>query len=378
MRLGPNQSLLGQPQSLAKLQTPALILDLDAFERNLRKMAEFAAAAPIAIRPHTKTHKSVRIASLQQAAGAAGVCCTTLGEAEVMVAGGVRAVLITSPVVGAAKIARLMELLRSAPELRVVVDLPDNATALAAAAAHAGLTLDVLVDVDLGRHRTGAATPADTLSLAGQIAASPHLRYRGVQAYAGHIQHVYGWTERQQAHLVTHECLSEHCRALRQAGLPPEVVTGGGTGSFLIDTERKLFNELQPGSYLFMDVDYNKVDAPASAPRFETSLFVLSSVVSANHAGLATIDAGIKCLATDGLPPQPAGDLPAGTVYTFAGDEHGILKLGDPAARLKVGDHVRCITSHCDPTVNLHDRYHCYRGDRLVEMWPIDGRGKSL
>lgn len=375
----PNESLLGRPGSRGILETPCLILDLDVLERNIQKMAQFAREQKIALRPHTKTHKSVRIAQMQLQAGAVGVCTTTVAEAEVLVNGGIDQILITSPVVGANKIARLIRLHEMARgEILSVVDNLANARELAAAAAPSGKPFPVLVDVDLGRKRTGISTPESAVALASFIHDASSLRFRGIQAYAGHVQHVVDLGERRQALEVTMQRLKGVLQELHRAGLHPEIVSGGGTGSFSLDAQAKIFNELQVGSYVFMDADYNRLAHTQGAPNFETSLFILSSVVSANHPGLATVDAGIKSMATDSGPPSVLAGAPVGTRFQFAGDEHGILELPDANARLEVGERILCVTPHCDPTINLYDWYHCVRGDELVDLWPVDGRGCSL
>lgn len=374
----PNSDLIGQPGSRDQLDTPVLLLDLDIFDQNLQKLADYVAGRPHALRPHTKTHKSVNIAKQQMAAGAVGVCCTTLGEAEVMVAAGIESVLITSPIVAPRKIQRLLAINAQAAELMLVVDHPQNLGDLATAAAEAGQRLKLLVAVDLGIHRMGAATAEDAVMLARQICEAESLDYCGVHAYAGQHQHIIDYDERRRAALQTNEDLRIVRQALENAGFSPKIVTGAGTGTFEFDASLDVFNELQCGSYLFMDSDYNAINiAPAGGIHFETSLFVLATIVSANHPGLATIDAGYKCFFPRGPKPAIAAGAPVGTEYEFRGDEHGHLIYPDANYQARLGDKVLCITSHCDPTVNLFDNYHCVRGDTLVDIWPVDSRGRS-
>ena len=374
--LGPNADLIGQPGSRYELQTPALVIDLDVLERNLDTMRTFLLARGIYLRPHTKTHKSVQIAKLQIEHGAVGVCCTTLGEAEILVAGGVPSVHVTSPVVGN-KIKRLIDLAKTAEELSVVVDDVENAENLSDAASQANIDLSVLVDVDLGRRRTGVPTGEGTVELAGVLNELPGLNYRGYQAYDGRLQHVYDLQERFEKSEVVNEILVQLAQALNNCGLTPEIATGGGTGSLGQDAAAHVFTDLQCGSYLFMDADYNLVDYGDDAPTFETSLFVATRVVSRQITGQATVDAGIKSLATDGKMPTVAEGAPPETSYAFAGDEHGIISWPDEEQQLGLASLVWLVTSHCDPTVNLHDRYHCVCGDRLVDIWPVDTRGRS-
>ncbi|QDU46796.1 3-hydroxy-D-aspartate aldolase [Symmachiella dynata] len=375
----PNADLIGQAGSRELLETPILLLDLDVFERNLQKLADFAAGRSHALRPHTKTHKSVEIARRQIAAGAVGVCCTTLGEAEVMVGAGIGNVLITSPLVAPRKIQRLLAINAQADDLLVVADQPQNVRDLAAAAQSAGQVLKVLVAIDLGIHRMGVASPASAIELARLIRETDGVEYHGVHAYAGQLQHIIEYDERRAAALATNAELRVVCDALDAADLTPRIVTGSGTGTFEFDASLDVFNELQCGSYLFMDSDYNAVAAsPEERLQFETSLFVLATIVSANHPGLATVDAGYKCFFPRGPKPAIAAGAPLDTEYEFRGDEHGHLLYADAAYRATVGDQVLCVTSHCDPTVNLFDHYHCVRGDTLVEIWPVDARGRCV
>lgn len=377
MRLETDRTLIGVPGGRWRIETPALVIDLDAFEANLAAMAAHCRAAGLALRPHAKTHKSVEVARRQIAAGAIGQCCAKLGEAEALAAGGIEGLLITSPVVTPAGIARVVALNGRARELMLVVDAPEVVDAMGAAAAKAGQTLALLVDVDVGLRRTGIAPGQPAVDLARRIAAHPALRFAGVQGYAGHLMHVTGRAERRVRSL---EALGELARTrdlLVQVGLEPAIVTGGGTGTFDIDPQARVLTELQAGSYVFMDREYADVwRADDEAPPFATALTIQSTVVSANAPGMATIDAGYKAFATDAGAPSLLSGAPAGAAYFFFGDEHGGLTLaaGD---RMTVGALVTCDAPHCDPTVNLYDAYHVVRGDTLVELWPIEARGAS-
>jgi 3-hydroxy-D-aspartate aldolase len=374
----PNRHLIGQPGSRAALDTPALVVNIEAFERNVAKMADYARARGVALRPHAKTHKSVACARRQIAAGAIGMCCATLGEAEAMVGGGIPGVHITSPQVTPSKIARLIALNRSAPlGLSVVVDHPDNLAALDQATQEVGTRLDVLVDFSAGLARTGCADADAVLALARAAAAAGGLRLRGIQSYSGNLQHIAVRAERARRAQEQRAKLRRILAQLREAGIAIDVITGAGTGTYDLDGDDNLFTELQAGSYIFMDVDYQRALLDGcNAPAFETSLFVATSVVSTNSRGYVTTDAGLKAFATDGPVPEVAKGAPEGSRYEFFGDEHGKLNLPDGAAKPPLGTCIECATPHCDPTVNLYDVYHVVRGDTLIDIWPIEARGK--
>lgn len=353
----------------AELPTPALVIDRAAFERNVAAMAAWGKARGIALRPHAKTHKCAEIAHRQIAAGAVGVCCAKLGEAEALAAEGVGDILITSPVVARQAVARLATLAERV-RLAAVVDHPDNLNAIAAT----GANVELVVDIDPGMHRTGVASPEAAVALARRIV-ERGLRYRGVQFYAGHLQHVPSAAERRAKLAERTAYLSEVLAALAAAGLPARVVTGGGTGTFAIDAELGVFTELQPGSYIFMDRQYRDCEAPG--PVFEPALFIDTRVVSANTPGLVTVDAGLKAMATEaGAPSVAAGADPA-CRWHFMGDEHGLLiaPAGDAAPALDAL--VSLIPPHCDPTVNLYDRYAVVNGDTVEAFWPVTARGRS-
>jgi D-serine deaminase-like pyridoxal phosphate-dependent protein len=376
--LGPNAQFIGQPGSRARLDTPALLIDRDALERNIAAMAAHARSCGIALRPHAKTHKSLAVAQRQIGAGALGICCATLGEAEIMVRGGMPGVHITSPQVTEAKIARLIAL-NAAPHqgLSVVVDHPANLAALDCAAQDAGQTLAVLVDFEAGHGRTGVAGEEALGQLARAAVAAPGLAFRGIQSYSGNLQHIPVRAERRARALQQVERLGAMLGRLRAGGIAVPVVTGGGTGTFDLDPAGRVFTELQVGSYVFMDVQYRQaLEDGRNAPPFETALFVSTAVVSVNAAGYVTTDAGLKCFATDGPAPEPSAGAPAGSRYEFFGDEHGRLVLPAGADKPPLGARIECVTPHCDPTVNLHDLYHVVAGDTLVEIWPIEARGK--
>jgi 3-hydroxy-D-aspartate aldolase len=376
--LGPNSSLINVPGSRRMLDTPALVVDLDALARNIAAMAAHARAVGVTLRPHAKTHKSVRIAEMQVAAGAVGICCATLGEAEVMVAGGIPGVHITSPQVTPSKITRLMALnARAQRGLSVVVDHSENVAALDRAALAADKRLDVLVDFSAGHRRTGCRDEASLAALARAVAKAVGLVFGGIQSYSGNLQHIPRRAERREMALARLAELGGIIVRLREGGIDVPIVTGAGTGTFDLDPEARVFTELQVGSYIFMDVDYLRaLEDGRNAPPFETALFLATAVVSANADGYVTTDGGLKSFATDGPAPEVSSGAPPGSQYRFFGDEHGKLILPEGAPRPPLGTIVECVTPHCDPTVNLHDFYHLVRGDTLVDIWPVDARGK--
>lgn len=371
-----NDSLIGIPGSRARLDTPALVVDLPALKRNLSRMAAFAEARGIALRPHVKSHKSARIAQLQIDAGARGVSCATLGEAQVMVDAGIGGVLVTSPVVGEHKVRRLVDLARHAGPHAVmaVVDHPDNVAELASAATSLDFPLGVLIDYHAGYGRTGVADEHAALALAKRIGNAGSLALRGLQAYGGNLQHIGERAQREAAAAALRQSVRKIVETLHSAQIPLEIVTGVGTGTHDIDSSDNVFTEMQVGSYVFMDAEYAQVLGTASDTRFETSLFVQSTVVSVNAPGWVTVDAGIKSFATDSGIPLAARGIDGPSQYAFFGDEHGKLTVDTPH-RPALGAHIEFVAPHCDPTVNLHQVYHIVEGDTLVGIWPVDARG---
>lgn len=371
----PNAYLIGKPGSRDALCTPALLIDLDAMERNIVAMAAFCSDHGVVLRPHAKTHKSVEIARRQRAAGAIGICVATIGEAECLTAGGIDQLLITSPVSTAPKLARLADLHRHAEGLSVVVDSIEAVDGLATLAGEVGKPLTVLVDIGAGLQRTGCADNQAAIRVAKRIDKSNSLQFGGIQAYAGHLQHIADLTERQRQDENEIRPINELRGQLEQAGILVPKITGAGTGTHAIDAASGLFSELQCGSYIFMDVDYWRIDLRGTEPPFEPALFVRTSVISANGRDHVTTDAGLKHFATDCGAPTIIQGAPRNAVYGFFGDEHGWVDLPDAPDHLPVGTTLECLTPHCDPTVNLHDVYHVVRGDKLVDIWPIDARG---
>jgi D-serine deaminase-like pyridoxal phosphate-dependent protein len=373
---GPNARLIGKPRSRQALATPALVLDLDDFERNLKTMAQLCRQAGLKLRPHAKTHKSVEIAKRQIAAGAAGISVATLREAAVMVEARVPGVLLTTPVVGAVKIDVLCGLIGKSKRFMVAVDNPANVAALEAALKRHGKRLPVLVDVDIGMGRTGVPDIMGVLALVRRVESSAVLEFAGIQSYSGRVQHIARAADRARIYGKQLRHLEKVLEALAQAGHTPGIVSGGGTGTFDIDRRAGLFTECQCGSYAFMDIEYEEVQLFADGPNpFKTALYVQCMVVSNNRPGWPTIDGGFKCFSMDGPIPRPAAGAPAGAVYEFYGDEFGKIRLARKNDSLGLGTKIELVTPHCDPTINLHDFYHCVRKNRLVDIWPVDARG---
>ncbi|HTK75802.1 MAG TPA: DSD1 family PLP-dependent enzyme [Gemmataceae bacterium] len=360
------------------LPTPALLLDLDAFEFNLKTMADHCRRSGCGFRPHAKTHKCVEVGKRQVASGALGVSTATVPEAEAMVAGGIRGVLLTSPVVDAGKIARMVNLVRNGGEVMLSVGHPRQAEMLARAAEAAHVKVDVLVDVDVGDRRSGILPGAPAQDLAVQMAKSGNLRVRGVQAYSGMSSHTVGFEKRQQVSRQAMTKAVETRDLLTKAGLDAPIVSGGSTGTYNIDSTIPGVTELQVGSYVFMDVDYRRIGGKSGAvyTDFKPSLTVLTTVVSATHSDRVSLDAGTKAFATD-VPYKPeARDWP-GIVYARAGDEFGSLTAEGGGKLPRLGDRLEFIVPHCDPTVNLYDRLYAVRGDRVEAVWPISARRET-
>jgi D-serine deaminase-like pyridoxal phosphate-dependent protein len=373
--LGPSAALLGIAEARAQLVAPALLLDLDDLESNLALMHGHCAAIGVACRPHAKGHKSPDLARRQIAAGAIGISCATLAEVETMVEADIASILLTSPLAGAAAIERLGALNVRARVLIVTADSATAIEALAALASRTGARVRLLIDIEVGQRRTGAVDAAAACALTTQAARASGLEYAGLQAYWGHLQHVAGYDDRRRAVAAQLERLAVIIEALRRAGLPPRIVSGGGTGTCDIDHHGGLFTEIQPGSYVMMDAKYDAVEIwKGGVRRFAPAMRVLARV--ANQPDRATLNAGSKALSTDGPLPRLVGEARAGDAYAFAGDEFGVVQYGEQrAARLHVDDAVELIAPHCDTTANLHACFHAMRGDRLVEIWPLHRRG---
>jgi D-serine deaminase-like pyridoxal phosphate-dependent protein len=357
------------------IDTPALVLDADALERNIATLAAFARERGVRLRPHAKTHKSARIAQMQIEAGAVGVCVQKVSEAQALAAAGVSRLYVSNELVDPAKLDRLADLAREA-QLAVAVDSPLGVERLGQALARSGAAMDVFVEVDVGHGRCGMP-PGSAAALARHVSGQPRMRFAGLQAYHGRAQHLRTAADREGAIRQAASIVRAAQAALSGAGIACPVVTGAGTGTFMHETASGVWGELQCGSYVFMDRDYADNEALPEAPRFEHGLFIKSQVMSRGTSH-AVIDAGHKSHALDSGPPRVWGAAP-GIEYANGGDEHGILRAGAGQGLPELGDTVWLVPGHCDPTVNLHDAYVVVRGGLergVVEaLWPVDARG---
>lgn len=357
-----------------EIDTPALLVDLDAFEYNLDLMPKLLAPTGARLRAHAKTHKSPVIARLQMARGAVGQCVQKVAEAEVLAWGGVPDILVSNEVVGAAKLARLCALGKIS-KVAVCVDDAAQVTACETAAADAGIRLPVLVEIDVGGGRCGVTPGPDAVALAQRIAASKHLMFGGLQAYQGSAQHKRTPAERRTLIGAAVDGARRTVEQLRQQGLDCPIVGGGGTGSFALEMASGVYNEIQAGSYVFMDADYarNLDESGAPVSTFRHSLFVLGTVMSAVRPGVVVLDVGHKAVAVDsGLPTVwQRPDLR----YAGASDEHGKLDVATETAAPKLGEKLRLVPGHCDPTVDRYDWYVGVRNGRVECLWPVAARG---
>ena len=362
--------------TIDQIDTPALILEMDAFEANVERMAAEAARMGVALRPHAKSNKCAEIARRQLAAGAVGVCVQKVSEAAALADAGVDDILICNELVGDRKIAALVEL-SSRIRVAACVDDLGNIAAIERAAATAGTTVSLLVDVDVGQGRCGVP-PSRVVQLARAIGSAPHLRFAGLQAYHGGAQHIRAVGERRAAALSAVEQAATAREALAAAGMDCPLITGAGTGTFAYEGASGLFSEIQPGSYVFMDADYNRnlwegAGAQADAPPFRQSLYVLATVMSRVEPSRPIVDAGLKALAMDS--GMPLVDGRPGVLYERASDEHGNLRVQAGVAGPVLGERIRLIPGHCDPTVNLYDWLVTVRAGRVEAVWPVTARG---
>ncbi|UWQ91090.1 DSD1 family PLP-dependent enzyme [Rhodobacteraceae bacterium M382] len=362
----------------ADIQTPCLILDLDALERNISKMGNYAREHGMRHRVHGKMHKSVDVAKLQEKlGGAVGVCCQKVSEAEVFARGGIKDVLVSNQVRDPFKIDRLAQLPKLGARIIVCVDDIDNIADLSAAAKSHGTELEVFVEIDCGAGRCGVTTAEAVVQIAQAADTAEALKFKGVQAYQGAMQHMDSYADRKTKLDLAIAQVKEAVAALKTAGLEPELVSGGGTGSYYFESNSGVFNELQCGSYAFMDADYGRIlDSQGQRidqGEWENALFILTSVMSHAKADKAIVDAGLKAQSMDsGLPVIFGRD---DVEYLKCSDEHGVV--GDPQGVLTVNDKLRLVPGHCDPTCNVHDWYVGVRGGKVETLWPVSARGKA-
>jgi len=362
----------------ANIQTPCLVLDLDALERNIKKMGDYARAHGMRHRVHGKMHKSVDVAKLQEkVGGAVGVCCQKVSEAEVFARGGIKDVLVSNQVRDPLKIDRLARIPELGSRTIVCVDDLANVADLSAAVQKHGTELECFIEIDCGAGRCGVTTTDAVVEIARAIEAAPGLKFTGIQAYQGAMQHLDIYNDRKAKLDVAIAMVKDAVEGLKAAGLEPKFVSGGGTGSYYFETDSGVYNELQCGSYAFMDADYGRI-LDKSGNRidqgeWENSLFILTSIMSHAKGDKAICDAGLKAQSVDsGLPFIYGRD---DVEYIKCSDEHGVID--DPDGVLKVNDKLKLVPGHCDPTCNVHDWYVGVRGGKVESLWPVSARGKA-
>ncbi len=361
----------------AEIQTPSLVVDLDALDRNIAKMQGFADQMGVRLRVHGKMHKSADIALMQIAAGACGVCCQKVAEAEAFARAGIKDVLVSNQVRDPAKIDRLARLPKLCRTIVCVDDLANVADLSAAAQKH-GTTIECLVEIDCGAGRCGVNTTPAVVEIAKAIAAAPALKFSGIQAYQGAMQHMQDWADRKAKIDIAVAMVADAVAALKAEGLECSIVGGAGTGSYEFEGTSGVYNELQCGSYAFMDADYGRIHDKngrrIDETEFEHSLFLLTSVMSHTKADKAVCDAGLKAQSVDSGLPVVFGRTDV--KYIKCSDEHGVIE--DPNAALKINEKLRLVPGHCDPTCNVHDWYVGVRGGVVERLIPVTARGKGF
>jgi len=363
----------------ADIQTPCLVLDLDALERNIKKMGDYARDHGMRHRVHGKMHKSVDVARLQEdLGGACGVCCQKVSEAEVFARGGIKDVMVSNQVTDLAKIDRLARMPKLGARVLVCVDDPDNVANLSEAAVRHGTEIEALVEIDCGAGRCGVTTTQEVVNIAKMIDAAEGLKFAGIQAYQGAMQHMDSYADRKAKLDIAVAQVADAVQGLKAQGLECDIVGGGGTGSYYFESNSGVYNELQCGSYAFMDADYGRIlDADGKRidqGEWENALFILTTVMSHAKADKAIVDAGLKAQSVDsGLPTIYGRD---DVTYLKCSDEHGVV--GDPDGVLKVNDKLRLVPGHCDPTCNVHDWYVGVRNGKVEALWPVSARGKAF
>ena len=362
----------------ADIQTPCLVLDLDALERNIVQMGDYAKAHGMRHRAHGKMHKSVDVLKVQEKLGGAiGVCCQKVSEAEVFVRGGIKDVLVSNQVRDPLKIDRLARLPKLGSRIITCVDDLANVADLSAAAVKHGTTLECFVEIDCGAGRCGVKTTPEVVEIAKAIDAAAGLKFTGIQAYQGAMQHIDSYADRKAKLDAAIAQVKDAVEGLKAVGLEPELVSGGGTGSYYFESNSGVYNELQCGSYAFMDADYGRIHDEngkrIDKGEWENALFILTSVMSHAKPHLAVVDAGLKAQSVDsGLPFVYGRD---DVKYIKCSDEHGVVE--DPNGVLKVNDKLKLVPGHCDPTCNVHDWYVGVRNGKVEAVWPVSARGKA-
>ncbi|MGA1181092.1 MAG: 3-hydroxy-D-aspartate aldolase BhcC [Marivivens sp.] len=362
----------------ADIQTPCLVLDLDALERNIKKMGDYAKDHGMRHRVHGKMHKSVDVAKLQERLGGAiGVCCQKVSEAEVFARGGIKDILVSNQVRDPQKIDRLARLPKYGCRTIVCVDDLNNVADLSAAAKKHGTELEVFVEIDCGAGRCGVSTTQDVVAIARAVDAADNLKFSGIQAYQGAMQHMDKYEDRKAKLDIAIDMVKDAVQGLKSVGLEPELVSGGGTGSYYFESTSGVYNELQCGSYAFMDADYGRIldkdGKRIDQGEWENAMFILTQVMSHTKADKAICDAGLKAQSIDSGLPVVYGRTDV--KYIKCSDEHGVIE--DPNGALKIGEKLKLVPGHCDPTANVHDWYVGVRGGKVESVWPVSARGKA-
>ncbi|WP_171235772.1 3-hydroxy-D-aspartate aldolase BhcC [Ruegeria sp. HKCCA6837] len=362
----------------SEIQTPALVLDLDALERNIQKMGDYAKAHGMRHRVHGKMHKSVDVAQLQvELGGACGICCQKVSEAEVFARGGIKDVLVSNQVRDPAKIDRLARMPKLGARTICCVDDIDNVSDLSEAAERHGTQIECLVEIDCGAGRCGVTTTPEVIAIAKAIDAAPGLKFAGIQAYQGAMQHMDLYEDRKAKIDIAVAQVKDAVDGLKAQGLDCDIVGGGGTGSYYFESTSGVYNELQCGSYAFMDADYGRIldenGNRIDRGEWENAFFILTSVMSHAKADKAIVDAGLKAQSVDSGLPVIFGRTDV--EYVKCSDEHGVV--ADPDGVLKVNDKLHLVPGHCDPTANVHDWYVGVRNGKVEALWPVSARGKA-
>ena len=366
------------------LNTPSLLIDKSVLLKNIKTMSDYTIKNKINLRPHAKSHKISEISKMQIKHGAIGICVATLYEAEVMSKNNIENILITTPITNLNSENKLCKLIKSSKNIMLIIDSIYGLKFLEKIAIKIKKKINILVDCDImgiGTNkirRTGAKSIKEIVNLASLININEHLNYMGITAYAGDVQHINNYNERKIETTIRHNYLNKIINKLKKENLSPQIISGGGTGSYDIDTKSKLFTELQTGSYIFNDVEYDNVNTYKSNTNpFKSGLFIASSIISIIDDYNYIVDAGLKAFSTDSkYLPKPMGSLPKNSKYTFMGDEHGKITLPrESDKKLNYGEIIIIQPSHCDPTVNLYDKCYLIEKDKISKYWFVDARG---
>ncbi len=346
-----------------RLETPALILDVKVLRENVEAMKQILDGSSLKLRPHYKSHKCAVLAHMQISGGAVGMTCAKLSEAQDLADCGIENILIANQITDPKKIRRLADLAGDC-HLTVCVDDSENVAALEEAAKNAGTVIYCLIEYEIGMNRCGVKTEEEVVDLANAISKCSHLRFSGIQAYAGHISHMEAEEEREKLTKENADKIRSLLSRLEKNGTPAEILSGGSTGTAEIKAKEGLYTELQAGSYLFMDATYHDLQLP-----FRNSLFVLTTVVSTKD-GLTVVDAGVKTCGVDQGMPKLVDNSAQEIV---ASEEH--FQLHGIEKAVACGDKIKLIPGHCCSTVNLHDKIYVVDGDKVVDRIAVTARG---